>query len=149
MTIGERGLGKRRLTGTALTAAACAVLVGGLTLPAKPASAGWHGGVWIGVPPVVVAPPVYPYGYPPAYYPPAYYPPAYYPPPAAYAPPPEGYPPPAATPVPQEQSTENGQVAYGATCYAGVYVCQAPGNTPVGSGCSCPGLGAPSYGTVR
>jgi hypothetical protein len=123
---------------------ACAALVGGLLLDTAPAAAGWHGGVWIGVPPVVVAPPVYPYGYyPPAYYPPAYYPPAYYPPPVAYAAPP------AATPIPQGQASENGQTAYGATCYAGVYVCQAPGNAAVGAGCSCPGLGAPSYGTVH
>jgi hypothetical protein len=122
---------------------ACAALVGGLMLSAKPAAAGWRGGVWIGVPAVGVVPPVYPYAYyPPAYYPPAYYPPAYYPPPVAYAPP-------AATPIPPGQTSENGQVAYGATCYAGVYVCQAPGNTAVGAGCSCPGLGAPSYGTVH
>ncbi len=134
MTIGKPRLG----------ILACAALMGGLMLHAEPAAAGWHGGVWIGVPPVVVAPPVYPFGYyPPAFYPPAYYPPAYYPPPVAYAAPP------AATPVPQAQTSENGQVTYGATCYAGVYVCQAPSSTPVGSGCSCAGLGAPSYGTVH
>ena len=36
----------------------------------------------------------------------------------------------------------------GATCYAGFYVCPAvPG--PPGAPCSCPGIGAPSYGTTR
>ena len=81
----------------------------------------------------------YPYYYPPAYYPPYY--PAYYPP-AAYYPPP-------ASPQPHAQSQANGKVAYGATCYAGVYQCAAPSYTPIGQGCSCPGLGAPSYGTVQ
>ena len=41
------------------------------------------------------------------------------------------------------------QVAYSATCYAGVYTCQLPGQLPLGAPCSCPGLGAPSYGNVR
>ncbi len=40
-----------------------------------------------------------------------------------------------------------GQYA-GTTCSAGAYVCQvAPG--PLGAQCSCPGLGAPSFGVVR
>ena len=51
-----------------------------------------------------------------------------------------GYAPPGAAPV---------QVAYGATCYAGVYTCQLPQGLPLGAPCSCPGLGAPSYGNVR
>ncbi len=38
---------------------------------------------------------------------------------------------------------------YGATCYAGAYVCQLPAQAPVGAQCSCPGLGAPSFGAVR
>jgi hypothetical protein len=38
---------------------------------------------------------------------------------------------------------------YGYTCYAGVYVCRTPAQVPVGSQCSCPGIGAPSFGTVR
>lgn len=38
---------------------------------------------------------------------------------------------------------------YGATCYAGAYVCQLPARAPVGAQCSCPGLGAPSFGAVR
>jgi hypothetical protein len=37
----------------------------------------------------------------------------------------------------------------GYTCYAGVYVCRLNVQVPIGSQCSCPGLGAPSYGTVR
>ncbi|WP_419729482.1 hypothetical protein [Lichenicola sp.] len=38
---------------------------------------------------------------------------------------------------------------YGYTCYAGVYVCQTPQQLAVNSPCSCPGLGAPSYGRVH
>jgi len=126
-----------------LSALAAAVVLGGVVLAAAPAQAWWRGGVWISVPPVVVAPPLYaPYYYPPAYYPPAYYPPPYYPPPAGYA---------QATPVPQASpdASQANQVAYGATCYAGVYVCQAPSNTAIGATCSCPAIGAPSYGTVH
>jgi hypothetical protein len=114
------------------------VLAVGAAMLATPADAWWRGGVWIGVPPVVVAPPAY---YPPAYYP--YYPYPYYAPPAAYYPP-------AQTPVPQAQSdtASHGPVAYGAMCYAGVYNCAAAPKSPVGSGCTCPGIGAPSYGRV-
>ncbi|MDG6094547.1 hypothetical protein LOC54_05380 [Acetobacter sp. AN02] len=36
----------------------------------------------------------------------------------------------------------------GGTCKAGVYTCQLPVATPVGAPCSCPGLGAASYGNV-
>ena len=36
----------------------------------------------------------------------------------------------------------------GATCVAGAYVCQVPPG-PVGAQCSCPGLGAPSFGAIR
>ena len=36
----------------------------------------------------------------------------------------------------------------GTTCAAGNYVCPvAPG--PLGAQCSCPGLGAPSFGVIR
>ncbi len=139
-------LASRRRVG----ALACAAVIGGLMVAATPAQAWWRGGVWIGVPPIVVgAPayyPAYPYYYPP-YYPYAY-PPAYYPPPPAY-------PQSQAQPAPQSQGAQSQaqashqQVAYGSTCYAGVYVCAAPGNTPVNAGCSCPGIGAPSYGVVR
>ena len=38
---------------------------------------------------------------------------------------------------------------YGYSCSAGVYVCQLPEQVALGSPCSCPGLGAPSYGSVR
>ena len=38
---------------------------------------------------------------------------------------------------------------YGYTCYAGVYVCRTPQQVPVGSPCSCPGIGAPSFGRVH
>lgn len=38
---------------------------------------------------------------------------------------------------------------YGYTCYAGVYVCRLPQQIPAGTQCSCPGIGAPSFGTVR
>lgn len=38
---------------------------------------------------------------------------------------------------------------YGATCYAGAYTCQLGAQHPMGSQCSCPGLGAPSFGAVR
>ena len=34
-------------------------------------------------------------------------------------------------------------------CYAGFYQCALPAAQPAGSPCACPGLGAPSYGTVR
>jgi hypothetical protein len=37
----------------------------------------------------------------------------------------------------------------GYTCYAGVYTCRLNAQFPIGTQCSCPGLGAPSYGTVH
>ncbi len=36
----------------------------------------------------------------------------------------------------------------GTTCGAGFYICQVPPG-PVGARCSCPGLGAPSFGAIR
>ncbi len=36
----------------------------------------------------------------------------------------------------------------GAICAAGFYQCAAP-PAPAGTPCSCPGLGAPSYGAIR
>ena len=36
----------------------------------------------------------------------------------------------------------------GTTCNAGFYICQVPPG-PVGARCACPGLGAPSFGTIR
>ena len=111
-------------------------------LAPSPARAWWRGGFFIGLPPVVVAPG--PVSYPPYYYPPAYYPPYY---PAYY--PPAGYYPPAAQPPAATQAQGNAKVAYGSMCFAGVYQCAAPAYTPIGQGCTCPGLGAPSYGTVQ
>ena len=37
---------------------------------------------------------------------------------------------------------------YGYVCHAGFYQCNLPQQVPLGSRCSCPGLGAPSYGRV-
>jgi len=111
-----------------------ALAVASAALMPAAAQAWWRGGVFIGVPPVVVGPPAYYYP-PPAYY----YPPAYYAPPPAY------------TPIPQaaqKATPTQANAPYGNTCYAGFYVCAAPSSTHVGTGCSCPGLGAPSYGTI-
>ncbi len=40
-------------------------------------------------------------------------------------------------------------VAIGYQCYAGAYVCNLPAAGPIGTGCSCPGIGAPSFGSIR
>jgi hypothetical protein len=128
-------------------ALASAVILGGAAFISAPAQAWWRGGFFIGVPPVVVAPAPYPYYYPPAYYPPAYYPPGYaYPP--YYGPAPQAQP--QAQPQASQAPAQNhAQVAYAAMCYAGVYQCAAPAYTPVGQTCSCPALGAPSFGTAQ
>ena len=42
-----------------------------------------------------------------------------------------------------------GQAYAGVSCYAGFYQCALPAAQQVGTPCACPGLGAPSYGTVR
>lgn len=112
---------------------------------AAPARAWWRAGVWVAGPPVVIAPPPVVVAPPPVY---AYPPPAYYAPPPPPPPPAPQAPAPQAEAAPPQQQSQPAPVVYGATCYAGVYVCPAPGYTPVGSTCSCPGLGAPSYGTV-
>ncbi len=120
-------------------ALAVTALVAGTAFIAKPADAWWRGGVWIGLPPVVVGPAYYPpYPYYP-YYP--YYPPGYYaPPPAA----------PALQAQGNAAPAEPGKtVAYGTVCHAGVYSCPAPYYTPIGKTCACPGIGALSYGTVN
>lgn len=67
--------------------------------------------------------------------------------PVAYTP---GYAP-AASPgyVPPSYAPPVQTAAYGVTCYAGVYTCQLPQQLPVGAQCSCPGIGAPSFGNVR
>ncbi len=38
---------------------------------------------------------------------------------------------------------------YGYTCHAGFYMCRLPQQVPAGAQCTCPGIGAPSYGTVH
>ncbi len=50
--------------------------------------------------------------------------------------------------VPAQQSAAAAP-GYGYTCYAGVYVCRLPQQIPSGTQCSCPGIGAPSFGTVH
>ncbi len=119
-----------------LLGCAALAIAAGVTLRPAPAQAG----VFIAFPPVVFGAPVAPY--PPPYY---YPPPAYYPPPPPYY----GYPAYAAPPAAPAPQMSRADVPYGATCRAGVYSCAAPAQTPVGSGCSCPGIGAPSYGAVQ
>ena len=114
---------RRRWLGVAsLAGLAC---LGAAALP-QPAQAWWRGGVSVGIGlgPFYAAPRYY--APPPVYYAP---PPAYYPPPVSYAP--------------------RGLPSYGAHCSAGAYQCWLPASVPVGSTCSCPGIGAPSYGTVN
>lgn len=41
------------------------------------------------------------------------------------------------------------QVYASNNCYAGFYQCVLPTAQQAGTPCACPGLGAPSYGTVR
>ncbi|GBQ61551.1 hypothetical protein AA103196_0062 [Ameyamaea chiangmaiensis NBRC 103196] len=38
---------------------------------------------------------------------------------------------------------------YGYRCEAGFYSCHTPTQVPLGTPCSCPGLGAASYGNVH
>ena len=47
------------------------------------------------------------------------------------------------------QQSAGAAPGYGYTCYAGVYVCRLPEQIPAGTQCSCPGIGAPSFGTVH
>lgn len=91
----------------------------------------------------------------------SYPPPGYHPPPGYYVPaPPPVYAPPQSRDLnraydpdrdgPLGYPTQRGApVLHGSTCYAGNYVCNLPYSGPVGAGCSCPALGAPSYGTIR
>ena len=64
---------------------------------------------------------------------------------------PSGYAPPVAeAPGPyQPVAPVQTLVAYGSSCQAGFYQCLLPAAGVIGSQCSCPGLGAPSYGVVR
>lgn len=48
----------------------------------------------------------------------------------------------APTPLPP------GAIVLSQQCAAGFYTCVVPPGQP-GTPCSCPGLGAPSYGTIR
>lgn len=132
--------------------AVIAALAGAALIPTT-ADAWWRGGVVIGLPPVVVGPPVvgypYPYYAPPYYYGPGY---GYYYGPYGYPAPPPGTPQAQNGQASAQQSTPQASAdnrPYGATCYAGVYTCSALPQSRVGSGCACPGLGAPSYGTVH
>lgn len=52
----------------------------------------------------------------------------------------------AGTPVPPGSYPPG--TPLGGTCKAGIYTCQLPLASPVGAPCSCPGLGAASYGRV-
>lgn len=42
-----------------------------------------------------------------------------------------------------------GSTYIGTQCVAGAYQCVLPAAGPLGTPCSCPGLGAPSYGVIR
>ncbi len=53
------------------------------------------------------------------------------------------------TPPAQDPQSAERVVAYGSHCRAGFYACSLAQSVPVGTGCSCPGLGAPSFGVVR
>jgi len=101
-----------------------ALVLAGMALSASPGQAQYYS----------------PYPPPPGYYVPAQPPP---PPPRdlnrAYDPTRDG---------PLGYPTQRGPVLMGTTCYAGNYVCQVYPQ-PAGSGCTCPAIGAPSYGTVR
>jgi len=141
---------KAHLPRFALGFAVLAVISGSLLLP-NSAQAWWHGGFYVGLPPVVVGPPLV--GYPaPYYYAPGYYPPPYYAAPYspyAYPPYPPAQPQSGTAAPPSQPQMSEANTPYGRTCYAGVYTCLAPDQTHVGSVCSCPGLGAPSYGSVH
>lgn len=59
---------------------------------------------------------------------------------------PIGYP-----PISQAQGPQPAQqiVAYGSHCSAGFYQCPLAQMLPLGAPCSCPGIGAPSFGNVQ
>jgi len=142
------------------------VLAATLIFPAAAAKAYWRDGVWIEEPPPssdtppppATAPPAYQTETPPNYdgpppmatTPPGY---GYGAPPQGYGAPPQGYdePPPeyGSAPPPPGYGAPPQANAYGMTCYAGVYICPLAQPGPVGAGCTCPGIGAPSYGMVR
>ena len=65
------------------------------------------------------------------------------------APPPVAYAPVVAPPLYEPEAPAPALIAYGSSCRAGFYQCLLPVAGPIGSQCSCPGLGGPSYGVVR
>ncbi len=40
-------------------------------------------------------------------------------------------------------------ITYGGQCFAGPYRCRLSAIGPIGNPCTCPGIGAPSYGRIR
>jgi hypothetical protein len=141
----------RSLATRALVAAAV-IGLGAAAMPA-PAKAWWRGGwgfggVVIGLPPVVIAPPAVVVA-PPAPVVVAPPPPVYYaaPPVAYYAPAPAV----VATPAPAVAVTAAPTYASaaGQGCYAGAYVCPLEQATPVGADCSCPANEGRVAGQVR
>ncbi|MBV9755721.1 MAG: hypothetical protein JO047_01580 [Alphaproteobacteria bacterium] len=137
-----------------LAIAAALGLAGLALLVPSPGEAWWRGGVFIGIPPIVVPPLGYPYPYP---YPPPVYAPPIYPAPPADGPPPgyeqgpkayqslpageqprPGYEPaPAGAPQPAPAKREQAGTP-GYSCFAGAYVCPLDRSLPVGTRCSCP-----------
>jgi hypothetical protein len=140
----------------ALSIAAALGLLGLAVLVPSTGQAWWGGGVFIGIPPIVVPPLGYPYSYP--YPPPVYAPPPIYSAPGETGAPPPGYegspeayqsPPPGEQPPPgyaappsgyaQPPAASGGQAgAPGYSCFAGAYVCPLDRSLPVGGKCSCP-----------
>lgn len=56
---------------------------------------------------------------------------------------------PSAAPAASIAAATPAGVPFGYQCFAGFYQCRLAASVPVGSSCSCPGLGGPSYGVVR
>ena len=106
------------MTRNSLFRIALLALAGVPLLPAG-AQAGWRGGLYFGLPPVVIAPP------PPVYY--------YPPPPVFVGPPPVYEAPPAAFP-----QSYGGPPPPGTACYAGQWVCPLDRPTASGDSCACP-----------
>jgi hypothetical protein len=142
-----------RSVATRALVAAAVIGLGAAATP-TPAKAWWHGGwgfggVVIGLPPIVVAPPAPVVVAPPAPVVVAPPPPVYYaaPPVAYYAPAPAV----VATPAPAVAVTPAPTYAsaLGQGCYAGAYVCPLEQATPVGADCSCPANEGRVSGQVR
>ena len=87
----------------------------------------WSGGVYFGVPPVVISP----YGYSRPYYgAEPYYAPPYY-------------------AQPYHAQPYHARPAASEGCYAGAYVCPLEGPSVVGMPCSCPTVQGPAWGRAR